>query len=249
LQQVARERVAAFEQLAGERVGELERLRGTFSELEQSTTELLHELERQLERRQADVEALVDERIAALTQHVHWADAALVQRIREFDARAQETGQAMEARLTRTGDEQAQALEKGVAASTSRIEANMQAAIEEQVGELDATRAAMKKELLDALARAEAALAPAGNAQRAEVAEMLTTARAALDQVTNRVEGLEAIAVRLGGEINELRREIADAGESSGQHRTGPLDRAGRRERTPQPVNAPDRRDPEAPLY
>jgi hypothetical protein len=191
----------------------------------------------------AELEACVNDRIAALTQNVQRAEAA-VQRLTEHDARADVTAQALDARLAQAADERANEVQESIAAKVSGLEANLRAAAEDQTRALEATGTAMRNDLRDRL-RANTSVAQSTDTRTTELAEIISAAQDALEQVVARVEALEGIAGALTDRLEQqAHSDLAAAPQESGRSEAAAdgADGAARRGPKREPRDTPDLR-------
>jgi hypothetical protein len=195
------QRAMAIDELARKHIAEVERSAERLLGAETSTAEGLRDFERQMEGRRAEIERVLDDRVAALRQQVQEADAAVVRRMTELGQRAESNAQALETRLAQAADERTNELDKRLAQAaderTNELDKRLAQGADERSKELEAFAEEVIQALDSRLAQAtkEASAASTTDGRMKQLIEMLAAAQVGLDQVVDRVETLEAIAV------------------------------------------------------
>jgi DNA repair exonuclease SbcCD ATPase subunit len=202
------QRAMAIDEFARKHIAEVERAAERLLAAETSTAEGLREFERQMESRRAEIERVLEDRVATLRQQVQEADAAVVRRMTDLGQRAEGNAQALETRLARAAEER-----------TEELDTRLDQAADERAKDLEAYAKKIVQTLDARLARAtqEISAASANDGRMKKLVEMLAAAQVGLDQIADRVETLEGIAVaadppeeRYNG--GEERYEEVDAG-------------------------------------
>jgi hypothetical protein len=225
---------AVFDRFTAEHLANLERLKAQRSQLEDSAIERLRAFETHLARRQAEIETLGNDKVAALEgqmERLESAEHAIEDRIAQFDAHTANVSQMLErraARVTQAAEEGAQGLEEAVARATSELDAAAAARTRDFEETAVATGAAVRDDLCQELARAQAQLVEAMDGRSSELEAMIVAARTSLEQVAdNQVAELDRAGAALRGGIEQLRHDITAALEESADRQRAALDRAG----------------------